>query len=190
MKKLIFLTLLFGVAYGQTKPCPLFGDKNNAKIKALDLLKNRSTPGALVDNTVTLEKILSPGDDRTRFTPNQYVTITGYVVLVKPGGPETCECHSKNPADLDIHIELALKPTDKGAQAMVVEINRFVKAKNPDFTVAKLKQYIGKKMTVSGWMFFDEEHWQNAVTTNPTGHNNWRYTCWELHPVLTIVPAI
>jgi hypothetical protein len=189
MKTTTFLLLfLFALSAKAQTTCPIYGDKNVTKFRNLDQLKNRNTPGASIDRSVTLQSILTPGNDTTRFNSNQYVTLTGYVILVKAGGPETCECHSKDPNDLDVHIELALNPTDKNAQAMVVEINRYTKADHPEFTVAHLKHLVGKKVSITGWLFFDEEHLQNAVTTNPSGTHHWRYTCWEVHPVLKVTP--
>ena len=189
MKKTIILLACVFTLGAYQNPCPVYGDKNESKIEDFDKLKNRNVASPTIDNSVTLQRILTPGNDVNRFNSNQYVTLTGYVVVVKAGGPETCECHSSNPNDLDIHIELALHQTDKGPQAMIVEINRYTKASNPGFTVENLKNLVGKKVTVSGWMLFDIEHVHNAVTTNPGGTNNWRYTCWEVHPVLKITTS-
>lgn len=187
MKKALFLLAsLVALGAHQQQPCPVYGEKADQKDRTFDSLKNRNSPSTVTDNSVTLQTILTPGNDQNRFSPNQYVTVTGYVILVKAGGPENCECHYPDAENLDIHIELAQHPNDKNTQAMVVEINRFTKAQHPEFTVANLKQLTGKKVSVSGWMFFDYDHKQNAVTTNPTGTRLWRYTCWEVHPVLKL----
>ena len=186
MKNLIIILFIsFGVTttLGQ---CSIYGDKPVHKFQILDSLKNRNFTDS-ADNSVTLEKILSfTGNDEENYSSSQFVRLKGYVVLVKYGGPETCNCHSKDKNDLDIHIELALNPNDKAAKAMVVEINRYTRKDNPEFTLANIKKLIGKEVTVEGFMFFDEEHLQNAVTTNPNGTNLWRYTCWEVHPVMKI----
>ena len=127
MKRLITMLLVACTIsmMAQTKPCPTKGDKNNAKFQALDELKNRNIEGVKIDKTVTLESILKDGDDTKRFSSEQYVSVTGYVIKVMAGKPETCNCHSKAAADQDIHIEIALTPTAKSSEAMVVEINRF-----------------------------------------------------------------
>lgn len=189
MKKLTaLLVLVFAVqmTFGQT-PCPVQGNNKSLKFQTADRLKNRSVAGTKIDQSVTLEKILAPGNDTARFNSNQYVAITGYVVLVKPGGLEYCECHSKDPKDWDIHIEIALSPNDGDKKAMIVEINRYTKAKNPNYTVANIKKFLGKKVVVTGWLFSDSEHKQNAVNTNPKNDNDWRGTIWEIHPVISIV---
>ena len=188
MKKLLFLIgILFLFVSKTFSQRPLRGDKDNARMEHLDSLKNRSVAGTKIDTTVMLQEILNTGNDVHRFTSKQYVRLTGYVILVKPGGSETCNCHSKDPKDLDIHIELALHVGDNATQAVVVEINRFTKLSNPEYTVANIKKtMLNKEVIIEGWMFFDEEHKQNAVNTNPEGTNLWRATCWEVHPVCII----
>ena len=189
MKKILFLCMFFAFDAKHQTSCPVYGDNANPNVKQLDVLKNRNTPGTTIDNSVTLAGILTPGNDVNRYRSNQYVSITGYVILVQPGEQETCECKSPNPQDLDIHIELAANPTDKNTQAMVVEVNRFTKANHPEFSVGNLHSLVGTRITVTGWMMFDYEHTNRAVTTNPAGTHNWRFTCWEVHPVLKISPA-
>ena len=187
MNKLIFLLVgLITLGTKHQAGCPVSGSSNNTNLKQLDVLKNRNAPGTTIDNSITLARILTPGNDVNRFNSNEYVTVTGFVIKVKAGGPETCECKSTNAQDLDIHIELAAKATDIPTQAMVVEINRFTKASHPEFTVGNLHSLVGKRITVTGWMMFDGEHLHNATTTNPGGSHNWRFTCWEVHPVLKL----
>ena len=167
--------------------CSIYGDKPVRKFQVLDSLKNRNCMSTYIDSSITLEQILTfKGNDVDCYTSDQFVPLVGYVVLVKYGGSETCNCHSTNPDDKDIHIELALDPNEKGAKAMVIEINRYTRKDHPELSLANLKKLIGKKVRSWGFMFLDDEHLQNAVTTNPNGTNLWRYTCWELHPVMKI----
>lgn len=188
----LFLQLFILLLFAQN-PCPVGGGSSKPKFQHIDSLKNRSFVENVFDSTISLERILSTpteAEQRTdinRFTSNQYVKITGYVILIKPGGDENCNCHSKEPKDADIHIELALHPNDDDKHAMIVEINRFIKTNNPDYTVVNLKKnLLGKKVIVEGYMFPDEEHKQSAVASNPNGANNWRFTIWEVHPVVKI----
>src|SRR5262249_8476864 len=44
----------------------------------------------------------------------------------------------------------------------------------------------GKWVEVIGWLLFDVPHIRGAENTNPGGADNWRATCWELHPVTSI----
>ncbi len=188
MKTIIYFTIviLFLYAFDENKPCPIGGDKNNAKFQHVDSLKNRSVALSNINPNITLDSIFRSGDDSKRWSENDYANISGYIFNVKYGGAETCNCHSSNKNDLDIHIELVqdLKKSD-GTKRMIVEINRFVKAKYSIY-YDSVKLLIGKKVQISGYMFFDSEHKQNAINTSPSGTNLWRATCWEIHPCIFI----
>src|SRR3954447_7560668 len=74
--------------------CGLIGSATSQKGKALNKLKNRFDPPAAseIDSDVTLDGILTPGDDIDRFDDSKAAKIVGYVVDVKVGGTETCNC--------------------------------------------------------------------------------------------------
>lgn len=186
MKRLLFISLLLFnlLIYGQT-PCGIKGDGRNARMQFNDSLKNRSCVARTIDSVITINSFFQNGDDTHRFSPNQFLCISGYVVAVKWGGSETCNCHSKDKSDLDIHIELALTPNPDKGKIMVVEITRY--NKNDGMGYNDIKKLKGQKVKVWGYLFFDEEHKQNAFSTNPNGGDNWRQTCWELHPVCNII---
>jgi hypothetical protein len=192
MKNMLYTALfLIQCIASMGQSCPIYGDKPVARFMRNDSLKNRSviTEGDEVDTTITLNEILTAdGNDTENYNSSHLVELTGYVILVKYGGPETCNCHSKDKKDLDIHIELALTPEAKAKDAMVVEVNRFTRVQYPERTsVDYLKKFIGKKVKATGYLFFDEEHKNNATTTGKA-KNIWRYTCWEVHPVLHLEP--
>jgi len=178
MKYIIILILLCLPSFQVV--CPPKGDNSNIKSQNSDLLKNRTITSTKINKTITLEKILQPGDDTKRFSESDYVDLVGYIYDVKWGGAETCNCHSKDKSQLDIHIELVstLNKADN-EKAMVLEITRYSRG---SYTYESIKALKGKKVEVKGWMFFDEEHKQNAVNTRPNGTNLWRATCWEIHP--------
>jgi hypothetical protein len=53
----------------------------------------------------------------------------------------------------------------------------------------ELKKLItGKKVKITGWLLFDEEHTENSYNINPRGKKKtiWRATCWEIHPITDI----
>ena len=180
--KIIFvlITIVFSLWFTTTGDCPQKGDSTKADHQQMDLLKNRITTSTNINKNITLEKILKPGNDTSRFSNNDYTDITGYVYEVKWGGAETCNCHSKDKSQLDIHIELVSSLTGaSNEKAMVVEITRYSKG---SYTYEQIRAFRGKKVEIKGWMFFDEEHEQNAVNTRPNGTNLWRATCWEIHP--------
>jgi hypothetical protein len=180
----IFAYIAFVLSVLASDPCSIYGDNKRPEMRYADSLKNRPQIIQLPAPDITLQSLLAPGDDRMRFNSSTYVAITGYIVLVKYGGAETCNCHTKNKADLDTHIELCSTPDGKGKDCVICEINRF----NTDtsllyYNVLQLK---GKKVQIDGYLFFDGEHKQNAVNTNPNGTFLWRATCWEIHPVCKI----
>jgi hypothetical protein len=185
-KQMINIAVMLMIAFNINAQCPVKGDKDNLKFQHLDSLKNRIDSSKVISN-ITLDDVLKTGDDTKRFNVKQYVKLIGYVIMVKDGGSETCNCHSKDKKDLDIHIEIALNSTDDAKHAMIVEINRYVKILNPKYNTKDLKSLIGKKVKVEGWLFFDSEHKQNAINTSPNGTNIWRATCWEIHPVINII---
>jgi hypothetical protein len=168
-----------------TNDCPITGDGKNAKMKTADSLKNRPCVSGKANPAITIDKILTRGDDTKRFKWNEYVSIVGYVALVKQGGSETCNCHTKNKSLFDTHIELISSPNKSGhINCMVCEITRY--NNNPKLSYAEVKKLKGKKVKVEGYLFFDAEHHQNAINTNPTGTDIWRGTCTEIHPVINI----
>lgn len=183
IKKILFILSLF-ITIVSSAQCPMTGDGRNARMRYDDSLKNRPCVIVKSDSTITLESILKPGEDTKRFKPAQFATLIGYITVVKYGGSETCNCHSKNKSDLDTHIELTVNLGDGGTKSIICEITRY--NTNPMLSYAVIKSLKGKKVKISGYLFFDEEHKQNAVNTNPTGTDLWRATCWELHPVCAI----
>ncbi len=169
--------------------------KNN--VKALNRLKNRyNNPNSSDFNTrVSLSSLLQTSDDTERFTTDKAVTIEGYVFKVKAGGKETCNCTTAVDRYKDIHIELVADYNHAGENdRVVVEVTPRLKRQIfnqlgiASITTRNLKNAIeGRTIRVKGWLFFDEEHTENAYNTNPDNvENNWRATCWELHPVTSI----
>lgn len=181
---ILSIILFLNVAlYGQ---CPTKGDSQKTKLQNLDTLKNRSTPSSHVVK-LSLDDILKPGDDTKRFTEFEYVEIIGYVYDAKYGGSETCNCHTKDKSQYDIHIEIVKDLSDSdGPKRIIVEINRFTRENNVTMDYLAIRGLRKKKVRITGWLFFDEEHKQNAINTSPNGTNIWRATCWEVHPCLTI----
>ncbi|MBI4429286.1 MAG: hypothetical protein HY562_09225 [Ignavibacteriales bacterium] len=174
--------------------CGMQGNAKHAKLKALNELKNRYTFPASgdFDKNITLDAILEPGDDEARFSASKAAEVTGYVVAVKKGGIETCNCKAKSAEFRDAHIELVLNPSQKGkTRRFIVEVTPRIRKKKAeqgkDWSTSELKSSILHKwVKVQGWMFFDSEHWYNAHNTNEDGDNIWRATAWEIHPVTSI----
>ena len=179
--------------------CPLEGKQSGSDgTKELNPLKNRfSFPEqGDIDKDVTLVAMLTPGDDVDRFDPKKGATVTGFVVNVKRGGKESCNCEATNSVDMDTHIELALSKEAPKNQRVIVEVTprlrMLMKRQGIDWTTETLqkendiKGIKGKWLTVTGWLLFDSVHAEEAENTNPGNPANWRATCWEIHPVTKI----
>jgi len=210
MKKLFAASVLFGSlfvpAYRAQAPsgdmqnfdgCGLEGDAKPQALKNLNRLKNRFVPPAAsqMNTEITLGDILAPGNDLNRWKESQGATVTGYVIDVKPGGPETVNCHATDPPHVDTHIELALNPGDsQGITHMIVEVTprgrAIMASKGKNWSTANLRRTLmGHKIAVTGWMMIDRQHCNASENTNPGNANNWRATCWEIHPVTGMAPA-
>jgi hypothetical protein len=158
------------------------GDSPNSKIQELDLLKNRTgSPSPIIPRN--LSECLKAKEFTG--TTKEGLKITGYVVLVKDGGPETANCHEMDEAKKDTHIEIAedAKETDPG-KVMIVEITPAFKTIHPDWRTDLLrKALMGKRVTFTGYGFFDQEHTQFATASRPKASDVERATCLEIHPV-------
>ncbi len=170
--------------------CPDTGSATSQLARAVDILKNRRTPPSpsAIDNSAKLEKLLEPGEDRDRWNHDKGAEITGYVILVKPGGIETANCKARDLLHRDVHIEIALTKDAKKNEGVIVEVTPWGRADHPDWTAAKLKpKLLHKKVTIKGWLMDDIEHWNAAENTNPHHKANWRGTIWEIHPITSIM---
>ncbi len=174
-------------------PCKPEGTAKSDKVKALNVDKNRnSAPSSeQIDAEVSLALMLAPGNDEDRFDQKRGATITGYVVDVRQGGKESCNCDATAPVDTDTHIELALSPDALPTQRVIVEVTprlrKQMKEQGKDWSTDALNKTLrGKWVKVTGWMLFDFMHYKEAENTNPGGPDNWRATCWEIHPVTAL----
>jgi hypothetical protein len=166
-------------------PCPVEGDDPKPALQALDRLKNR-TEITQLNATVTLTAMLAPGKDHDRFNEGQSASITGFILKVKDGGPETANCHAKDEMHKDTHIVVGRKG-DPPNMGVVVEVTPRMKALHPDWTTSILRsRYLGKLVTFSGPLMFDYIHTDISFTDNPNGQHNARWTPWEIHPVTDI----
>jgi len=174
--------------------CPPEGNAKTQDLKKLNKLKNRGqVPGAGDhDTSITLKKILLPGNDEKRWSSKKAASITGYVYEVKPGGIETCNCKTKDPDKRDTHIEILADPMhSQKMQRMIVEVTpRFreeMKKSGQNWSTRALRdKLLGRWVKFSGWLIFDAEHANQAENTRPGRESNWRATAWEIHPVTNI----
>jgi hypothetical protein len=175
------------------KQCDLDGTATSDKGKKLNEKKNRyaSPTAADFDANVNLAAMLAPGDDVDRFDDSKGAAISGFVVDVKKGGIEDCNCKATKPIDCDTHIELALAEDAPTTQRVIVEVTPRLRAMmGNDWTTEALADpdtgIKGKWIEVSGWLLFDVMHVNEAENTNPGDDRNWRATCWEIHPITNL----
>jgi hypothetical protein len=177
------------------KPCGLEGTAKSEGMKDLNRHKNRwAIPDdSDIDHEVSLAAMLAPGKDVNRFDQEKAAKIQGFVIDVKMGGTETCNCGADDPDLKDTHIELALAAGAPEIQRVIVEVTprlrKLMKMKMPevDWTTAALHSKFKEKwVEVTGWLTFDTAHIKQAENTNQGHKGNWRATCWEIHPVTNI----
>lgn len=173
--------------------CGLEGDAKRVDVRELNTQKNRYDfpDSTKIDHNVTLQAMLAPGEDRNRFNSGAAVEINGYVIDVKVGGDESCNCHARNPEDRDTHIELVESDTTEEHHCVIVEITPRLRSimaqKGVDWSTDNIrKMFKGHYVKVTGWLLFDEEHSKQAENTDPDNPKDWRATCWEVHPVTSI----
>lgn len=174
--------------------CGLEGNAQHQRRRELNRLKNRVTApnDSDIDSSVTLAAMLAPGDDRTRWSVTRAASITAFVIDVKPGGQETVNCGAEERAFRDTHIELVLQQGDTAKrQRVVVEVTprwrEFVAGQGQNWSTEALRTSLeGRLVRFTGWLFFDDEHDDEAENTRPGRPENWRATAWEIHPVTRI----
>jgi len=183
------------------RKCGMSGRTKIARIKALNREKNRYVTPAHqhIDGNISLRDMLRSGTDANRFRTDRAAVITGFVVSVKPGGIESCNCWAEQMKWRDTHIDIVMNPQEASdkTRPVIVEVTprwRAIKAKASltgtrpvDWsTPALASSILGKWVIITGWMFFDGEHADEAENTHPNGKHNWRATAWEIHPVTNI----
>ncbi|HEV3469218.1 MAG TPA: hypothetical protein VG148_07845 [Pyrinomonadaceae bacterium] len=195
--KIKTLALLFVIAspaaalFFVQSNCPTRGLALSRAVRESALLKNRTAPPAPpdFDARVTLAALLGPGGDRGRWSAERAAVVEGYVVEVGKGGVEAANCYSFGRRDT--HIYLALVPGATPRERMVLEVTPRMEAwaagRGWDWSEAALRRELtGRRCRFEGWLFFDEEHADEAENTSPGAAGNWRATAWELHPVTAI----
>ena len=194
---LVQLTILAALACAapvsaQPQNCPLQGDSKQPLARELNPYKNRDDAPLIeqVNRDATLSAWLAPGDDLRRWSREEGAIIEGIVINVKAGGIESVNCHSRELANRDTHIEVAIDSTATSRRRVIVEVTprwRSKMAVIADWSTSALRRtLIGRHVWFIGWLFDDLEHKQQAENTNQGGDRNWRATVWEIHPVTGI----
>jgi len=203
--KALFIPLLFLSVFSTAQAvlsidgaaCNTHGSaKAGSNTYYLNAYKNRYTfPQATdFDKHITLKALLQSADPN-RFSPDKAVRLQGFVFNVKMGGVESCNCKTKNPAFRDTHIELTPDETKTAPEyRLIAEVTPRLRAlmarKGVDWSTEGLRKTLkGRKVVITGWLLYDAEHEGEAFANDPQdaiGGENWRATCWEIHPVTNI----
>ena len=212
MKKLpllLMVILLFTTSYAPPpddltdilidgKKCGPHGSaKEGTKEHKSNVFKNRFDfpESADIDGSIDLEKISKAKENQPGFDNSKAVDIEGYVVEVKPGGKETCNCKTTKVGFKDTHIEIVVNPNKKDATKRVIvevtpRIRRIMQDQGIDWSTSNLKQsFKNKFVKIQGWLFYDVSHDKENYADDPDddiGRSNWRATSWEIHPVTYI----
>lgn len=178
-----------------SRDCPPQGDASKTKIQRLNESRARldEVGDDDVDDTVTMESLLEPGDDRLRWQDGQGVEIVAYVIAVRDGGPASSNCHSPRSSDHDTVLELVSGPEaiDRAHRVSAVitpQWRKMVAADRVDWSTAALRaHYLQRWVTVRGWLLFDFENASTALNSAAmAGPSITRATAWEIHPVTSI----
>jgi hypothetical protein len=159
--------------------------------RAFNAMKNRTTlpTAGDIDPAATLEALLQPGDDRTRWSQHRAAVVEGLVIRVLDARPESANCFSLT--RVDAHVELASRLDAPANERLIVEVTPpmrdWAAGRSLDWSTPALQRTLtGQRVRIEGWLLFDDEHDEEAENTRPGNPGNWRQTAWELHPVTSI----
>ena len=186
----VVFTLGCNPAYTQQifHDCPMEGSATTDALKALNRQKNIYDFATHIDSSITIQTLIAVKDNHL---VGKQAEIEGYVVGVKPGGVEGCNCKTKDITRRDTHIEIVTDPKHaKPNQKFIVEVTpRFrenLKYKFDWSTATLKKTLLHHWVKFKGWIFWDAEHTNASESTHPKGKHNWRISPSEIHPITQI----
>ena len=107
------------------KGCGLTGTAKSACGQKLNGLKNRAASPSEdeINADISLDAMLEPGDDLSRWETSDAAQVTGIVASVIPGGKqESCNCGRKDLRDIHINIVLDEADVDEPTRYVIAEI--------------------------------------------------------------------
>lgn len=171
--------------------CPNVGIALTSRARSLHRLKNRTAlpQAADFDSRVTLDALLSRGDDTNRWSYDRAARIEGYVIDVAYARPEATNCFS--PCRRDIHIVISNRKDAPKTEQVVVEVTPnlrdWASSQGRDWYEQTLQQQlVGHWCEFEGWLYFDVGHAEESENVAANRPGNWRATAWEIHPVTKI----
>jgi hypothetical protein len=184
--RFIFITvaLLVILFLALSNYCPPSGLALTGQRREFQQLKNRTALPAEsdFDTRVTLERLLQPGPDQSRWANSRAARVEGYLVSISSGPLEAANCFCRR----DIHIMLAARRDAPPREQVVLEVTPRIET-TKEWSLEKLQQELtGRRVRFEGWLFFDALHAGESENTAPGRVNNWRATAWEFHPITKI----
>jgi hypothetical protein len=171
-----------------SRNCPSAGLALTTRARDLHRLKNRTglPKPADFNPQVSLNELLKPGDDSSRWSTQQAARIEGYVIDIAYAKVEATNCYL--PCRRDIHINVANRPGAPQNEQVVLEVTPnfydWAAQQGWDWSEAALRsELLGHWVEFEGWLYFDVGHAEEAENTAPRNPGNWRATTWEIHPV-------
>jgi hypothetical protein len=143
-----------------------------------------------IDDTVTLEELLEPGDDSMRWTAHSGAAIEGFVLDIHPAWP-VGPCPAPRP-DAETVLELTTDPNifDPGHRFFVVvttAVRQKMAAAGKDWRRSMLQaRYLRRRVRIRGWLEFAKDQASCAVNTADFGAAAARATAWQIRPVTSI----
>jgi hypothetical protein len=167
--------------------CPDAGIALTASARYLHHLKNRTSfpQPTDFDPRVTLDALLQPGDDTSRWSNDRAARVQGHVMDVGYARPEATNCYS--PCRRDIHILIAKHAGAAKTEEVVLEVTPNLRLPGSNWSEETLHaQLVGHWCEFEGWLYFDAGHAEESENIHPQQPGNWRATAWEIHPVTKI----
>lgn len=139
-------------------------DKGEGKVEMAAKSRHAAPTPAQIDAHATLDALLDQPLE-SAWSSEKAARVEGVIVQV-----ETEE-------DGDTHIVLAPAGEEKNtARWLIAEVTRASRAHHKDLGPARLKDLRGKKVAVTGWLYYEPD----AESEDPRG------TRWEIHPITSI----
>lgn len=176
-------------------PCPPQGDATKPKTQQLNQKKARMDEPSDedVDDTADVNALIAPGDDSLRWQDDTAVEIVAFVLDVRDGGMASSNCHSADPADHDLILDLSpgANVSDNSHRLVAVmtpQWRRLAARNRADWSTRAIRgKYVQRYVTIRGWLLFNSEAAARSLNTAPlAGVAITRATAWEIHPVTGI----
>jgi hypothetical protein len=143
-----------------------------------------------IDDTVTLEELVEPGDDSMRWTRQTGAEIEGFVIDIHPPLPAGA-CPAPR-ADAETVIELTtdpniFDPAHRFSAIVTTAWRQRMAAAGKDWRKGVLQaRYLRRSVRIRGWLEFARDQAPCAVNTADFGAAATRATAWQIRPVTAI----